>query len=146
MVSPIHRPMAITGILRRQPAWALGLAVVLGVWSNHLGEVRPAGAEPLVLLGTQAWGPIQPHTMTGPRVSVFETDTWKHSLADGSMETVPQLPLPRKPWKADLLRGANFTPDAYLEQIAALQNTYCRQRDILMYYGGIRRRPSHEGL
>jgi hypothetical protein len=138
--------MSIAGILRRQPAWALSLAVGLGVLSNHFGEVRPAGAEPLVLLGTQAWGPSLPHSKVGPRVSVFETDTWRHSLADGSMESVPQLPLPRKPWKADLLRGANFTPDAYLEQIAALQNTYCRQRDILMYYGGIRRRPSHEGL
>src|SRR5207237_8819501 len=110
------------------------------------GEALTPGRRPFAILGTQAWGPAQPRGKNGPRVSVFETDTWRHSLADGSLQAVAQLPLPRKPWRADLLRGANFTPDAYLEQIAALQNAYCRQRDILMYYGGIRRRPSRDGL
>jgi hypothetical protein len=140
--------MSISGILRRKPVLALELALALGFSSDRVGRARIADARSFTLLGTQAWGPqyLLKNPMQGPRISVFETDTWRHSLVDGSLTSVPQLPLPNKPWKSDLLRGAHFTPDAYLDQIAGLQNTYCRQRDILMYYGGVRRHPSQEGL
>jgi hypothetical protein len=154
--------MAPSRILRRNPSWSLAAVGLAGLAFLLPRIVRPVEAELLSMVGSQGSGTpavglnalIPGHNL--PRVTVFETDAWRHSLQDGSLEPVAQVPLPpayslwhtlsRRPPSTDLLRGAEFTADAYLQQIAALHQAYGRQRDILMYYGGIRRRPNTAGL
>jgi hypothetical protein len=132
--------------LRRALFWASGTAFTFSLIC--LAAAWPTEAQRYAMVGTQAWGPFRESlaSKAGPRVSVLETDTWRHSLIDGRLISVPQLPLPGRTQRADLLHGAHFTAVAYLEQIEALRSTYSRQRDILMYYGGIRLRPAPEGL
>ena len=145
--------MPLTDFMRRRPAWALSVTVAFGLCLDPIAA-RPVDAGLLSILGARAWrppvrqaGPPLTPPPAEPRVNVLETDGWRQSLRDGRLEPVPQLPFPRASrGSTDLLPKAHFTPAAYLEQIKSLQRTYSRQRDILMYYGGIRYRPNREGL
>jgi hypothetical protein len=142
--------MAFSGLIERYPTQFLAATLCIG----YLLPQPPASeAQGISLQGPSTLITANGSSKQGPRVSVFEADAWRHSLKDGSLEPVPALPLPQAltDWlhtarRRDLLRDAHFTPAAYLDQIAQLRNTYSAQRDILMYYGGIRRRPNPEGL
>lgn len=139
--------------------WGWGLVLVLGLLSAHPRRAASMLPEGFSVVGSQGLGDarVPYYTRPGLRVSVLETDAWSHSLSDGSLRPYAQIPLKRSWWvrlrvaldrkysQVDLLAGAHFTPAAYLEQIQTLQKTYCRQRDVLMYYGGIAR-PDGRGL
>ena len=141
MFLPLYIRMPWISYARRHPVGMLTLILSLGAL---VPEARPTQ---IAIVGAQGSVHRTPAALSGTRLSVFETDAWRHSLDTGALDPVPQVPLP-KTWdrRKDLLRGTNFTPDAYLEQIATFRGAFSRQRDILMYYGGIRRHPSSEGL
>jgi hypothetical protein len=135
--------MPFVSFMQRNPVLSVVLVLGLGFFLPQPGptDVRVS------IVGAEGWRSPQPASVAGPRLSVLETDAWRHFLDTGALEPVAQVPLPSA-WdrRKDLLRGAHFTPEAYLKQIAMLRHSYSRQRDILMYYGGIRRRPQPEGL
>jgi hypothetical protein len=139
---------------RRTFFWAGGVTIALSLWG--LAQAGPAETPLFSIIGAQSWGPWTLLSETKrwghgfsahaePRISVLETDAWQHSLVDDKLRPVSQLPLPNRPSR-DLMRGARFTAAAYLAQIESMKNASYRQKDILMYYGGIRRRPNPEGL
>src|SRR5438128_1015912 len=135
--------MTVWTYFRRRPLWSGGAALALLLGALLPREVRPVDAEIFSMVGTRGSAALPAHS-GGPRVNVFETDAWRHSLRDGRLQPVPRLPMPVSfgfTRRTDLLRGARFTPAAYLAQIETLQGSFSRQRDVLMYYGGIRRRP-----
>jgi len=119
---------------------------VLGVLAGASIVALVAGhtSEAFVLIGTQGWGKrlVLPRSATNPRINVLEVDAWKHSLDDGSLRPVAKVPYARK----ELIRPEHFSPDFYRQQIETLGSTYTRQRDVLMYYGGVPAVPSHHGL
>jgi hypothetical protein len=48
--------------------------------------------------------------------------------------------------RRELIRPQNFSPEFYRQQIETLGETYARQRDVLMYFGGLPIAPNHHGL
>src|SRR5688572_13878909 len=95
---PASQLARLAGFYRRRPAWALCIAVVLGLCLDSLTP-RSVDAELFSILGTQPWGPWDPPSQRlEPRVSVLETDAWKQSLKDGSLRPVPHFPLPHTFW------------------------------------------------
>lgn len=117
-------------------AWNLG--------AFSMPEIFVTGAEGFAAPGDVGLSPAL------PRLAVLELDTWRRSIRDGRERPVTQLP-PHWTWRThlpfvkrspDLLQGAIFTPDAYLQEIERLGRIYSFQRDILMYYGAMTPRSS----
>jgi hypothetical protein len=138
--------MKFMPLLRNTPYWSLAI-VGLGVWFLPMAE-STLDAEPFTLVGAQPWSPLaEKGSVDEVRLSVFQTDAWKHSFKKGDLKPAAQLPIPKQiPQNPDLLRGTRFTPESYLDQIKTLQQGYCKQRDVLMYFGGVRRQPQPVGL
>ncbi len=146
-----------TDFFRRRPVWALAATAALGVCFDSLAA-SPHEGQLFSIIGSAAWGPAPVSLPIEPRVNVLETDAWRQSFRDGSLTPVPRQPLPQSPWSffwqqlwrkpasTGLLPKSHFTPAVYLEQTQELRNTHSFQRDVLMYYGGIRYQPSPEGL
>ena len=86
------------------------------------------------MVGTQGLGPqIFPHSSSRtPRINVLEVDVWRRSLDDGSLRRVAKVPYARH----ELIQPEHFSPDYYQRQIRQI-DTYARQRDVLMYFGGV---------
>ena len=116
---------------------ALAGASVVALMAGHASEA-------FVLVGTQGLGKriTCPRSAAGPRINVLEVDAWKHSLDDGSLRPVAKVPFARK----EFIRPEHFSPDIYRQQIETLDSSYTRQRDVLMYYGGVPGVPTHHGL
>src|SRR5882762_2551854 len=111
--------MPFSRMLRHNSSSSLAVAALLSLailLSRISGAVE---AELFSIVGSQGSGTFASASAgralawkNGPRVSVFETDVWRHSLQDGSFEPVAQLPMPpafslwhalrRRPAPADL--------------------------------------------
>jgi hypothetical protein len=93
-----------------------------------------------------------------PYIGVLETDAWGHYLRNGALTPVAEFPQTRSssPWFMSLLHwnpledglmpGDSFTPETYMQRFKTLRASLAGSRDVLLYYGGIRRGPDSHGL
>src|SRR4051812_13930625 len=108
--------------MRRNSSWSLAAAGLVSLALLLPWIAWPVEGELFSVVGSQGsgYGASRSVGPNLPRVTVFETDGWRHSLRDGSLEPVAQVPLPpafslwrallRRPSSNDLLRGSEFTP------------------------------------
>ena len=130
----------------RRAVWeaVFGLAF-FAFFISHLAMGASAG---LSITGTQGLGnPYfpSPHSLRLshlPRINVLEVDAWRHSLDNGSLCPVAEVPVARH----ELIRPDDFSPDFYSGEVQRLDGTYARQRDVLMYFGGVPNVPHRHGL
>jgi hypothetical protein len=129
--------------LSRWRAIGWTVAGIIAVTSLSL-RVSGQSSDPFVMVGTQGLGKQVFPRMSArtPRINVLEVDVWRHSLEDGSLSPIAKVPFSPH----DLIRTEHFSPDYYQKQIQQLDDTYARQRDVLMYFGGIPASPHRHGL
>src|SRR5688572_7938492 len=116
--------MSLIRFIKRDPFFSAGMALLFIVWCVSPEKAWTIDGRLFSIVGAQLWSPPLTVSAKGPRINILETDGWRHSWADGKLQPVPQIPLPRTFWSTlwdgirrsppstHLTPPATFTPTA----------------------------------